>query len=95
MKIILIYKNDFICMIIKNHFHKKGFVLGLVLKQRLHLRYLGLFAYVDAKIISSYHESNNLVRLVYYRSRTATDQMEAWAPYAVGVGKNKMFLGKV
>ena len=28
-------KIGFICMIIKNHFHKKGFALGLVLKQRL------------------------------------------------------------
>ena len=28
-------KMSFICMIIKNHFHKKGFALGLVLKQRL------------------------------------------------------------
>ena len=28
-------KISFICMIIKNHFHKKGFALGLVLKQRL------------------------------------------------------------
>ena len=28
-------ENEFICMIIKNHFHKKGFALGLVLKQRL------------------------------------------------------------
>ena len=27
-------KISFICMIIKNHFHKKGFALGLVLKQR-------------------------------------------------------------
>ena len=26
---------SFICRIIKNHFHKKGFALGLVLKQRL------------------------------------------------------------
>ena len=25
----------FICMIIKTHFHKKGFALGLLLKQRL------------------------------------------------------------
>ena len=28
-------KMSFICLIIKNHFHKKGFALGLVLKQRL------------------------------------------------------------
>ena len=28
-------KMSFICMIIKNPFHKKGFILGLVLKQRL------------------------------------------------------------
>ena len=28
-------KMSFICMIIKTRFHKKGFALGLVLKQRL------------------------------------------------------------
>ena len=30
-----IVKMSFICMIIKNNFHKKGFAIGLVLKQRL------------------------------------------------------------
>ena len=30
-------------MIIKNHFHKKGFALGLVLKQRLTHRRMGNF----------------------------------------------------
>ena len=28
-------KSSFICMIVKNHFRKTGFVLGLVLKHRL------------------------------------------------------------
>ena len=32
---IFLVKMSFICMIIKNHFRKKDFALGLVLKQRL------------------------------------------------------------